>query len=190
MSAPNVSILDGMIANEQALLQSLETMGSVGEAVLASVDLGPRGEEIMALLREGLSLADILDITPAQRNALLVHGTQLVRAGDLEKARAVLLRLALIEPLDEKPVYVLASTYQLEGRPDIAGKLYIRYLALNATDPEGYMRLGECFLANQERQEAADCFGTARNLALAGHGKANALARAERLIALLAPTQS
>ena len=74
--------------------------------------------------------------------------------------------------------HALAATFQAQDAWPTAGKLYVHFLALDATNPDGYLRLGECFLAAREIEEARTCFENARRLAADGHGRPGVLAHA------------
>lgn len=177
-----MSILDGMISSEDEMKTALTIAATTMDMVLSQVEMSPNARKVLDLMGEGLSLADIFDITREQREALMALGAQLLKTGDTEKARIVLSRLHLLEPMDARPIFLLAVASQMDGAYADAGKLYVQFLARRATHVDGYLRLGECFLGNGELAEGLNCFRTARNLCQAGHGSPRELADAERLI--------
>lgn len=159
-----MSILDGMISSEAELQASFTMAGAAMQDFLAKADLNDKQRQVLALMQEGLSLADIFDITKDHRDAILAQGIRTLQLGEPAKARELLTGLYQIEPLDERVIYALAATYQVESDFSRAGKLYVQFIALDATNPEGFLRLGECFLAAQEDDEAVECFETAIDL--------------------------
>lgn len=160
-----MSILDGMPSNEAELKRALELANPMVDQILEKMQLTEPQREAIELMKQGLSLADILGISKQHRDALLVQGIRLLQAGEVKKARDALTTLYQLEPMDARTIYALANTYQLEGDYATAGKLYVTFLALDATNPEGYLRLGECFLGAKEYSNAQDTFEIARNTA-------------------------
>jgi tetratricopeptide (TPR) repeat protein len=159
-----MSILDG-IPTEADLMRATERVAPLLDKLMVDAKLSERDASILELMKEGLSLGDIVGITKDQRGALLVQAGRFIQVGDIGKARDVLFKLYQFEPLDERTIYALATTYQLEGNFALAAKLYVFFLALDATNPEGHLRLGECFLAAKEYENAEDSFIIARELA-------------------------
>jgi uncharacterized protein HemY len=160
-----MSILDGMPSNEAQLKGAVEFANPIIEQAIAKLNLTERQQSAGELMKEGLSIADIMGISKQHRDAMLVQGIRLLQAGDVGKARDALTTLYQMEPLDERVIYALANTYQVEGDFAAAGKLYVTFLALDATNPEGYLRLGECFLGAKEYGNATDTFEIALNTA-------------------------
>jgi tetratricopeptide (TPR) repeat protein len=134
-------------------------------------------------MKEGLSLGDVIGIKKEHRDALLARAHGLVVAGEIDKARDVLIMLYQFEPLDERSSYALAATYQLQGDFATAGKLYVIFIALDATNPEGHLRLAECFLGAGEFKNAIDTFDMARELAKDA-GDAASVEYADKMIAI------
>ena len=176
-----MGILDGKTPTPEEAIEAIKIIGPHFDAWLNGPDISPRMKSIIELMGEGMSLAQILDISTPQLDALFIEGTRLIQAGETRKARDLLTGLYQLDPLTARTIYALALTVQLEGEHEKAGKLYIQFLALDATNVEGYLRLGECFLANGEVQHAIDSFGTAINLAKAGHGTAAHIEHAKRM---------
>jgi Flp pilus assembly protein TadD len=160
-----MSILDGMPTTQAELNAALEFARPILDGTIREANLSERAQSVLDLMQEGLSLADIMGITKPQRDALLVQGCRLLQVGDVAKARDVLTQLYQLEPTDERTIYALASTYQVEGNFAAAGKLYVLFLALDATNPEGHLRLGECFLGAREYDNAESSFSMAQNFA-------------------------
>lgn len=178
-----MSILDGMISNQADLDAALVKAAPMAAEMFSKLQLNERTRSAIDLMNEGLSLGDIVGIKKDHRDALLVTAGRLMQAGDLAKAKDTLMMLHIIEPLDERSLYMLAAVSQLQGDFATAAKLYIQFLALDATNPEGYLRLGECLLGAQEFKEARDTFETAREMARAA-GNVKAAETATRMMDL------
>lgn len=160
-----MAILDGMPRNQAELRAALEFAAPILDKTVSELNLPERVQSILELMQEGLSLADIYGITKQQRDALLAQAGRFIQLGELGKARDTLTVLYQLEPLDERASYALATTYQLQGDFATAGKLYVQFLALDATNPEGHARLGECFLGAKEYDDAESSFSIAQNFA-------------------------
>jgi tetratricopeptide (TPR) repeat protein len=156
-----MSILDGMPKDEAELRRAIAFAVPIVEGAVREMKLPERILSVLDELKDGLSLADIMGITKEQRDGLLAHGMRLLQLGEIAKAREVLIPLQQLEPMDERTIYALATSYQLEGNYSIAGKLYVYFLALDATNPEGHLRLGECFLGAKEYDNAEESFDLA-----------------------------
>lgn len=178
------SILDGMPSNPAELNEALKFANPLIEQVLEKMELTERQRDAIELMKEGLSLADILGFTKQHRDAMLVQGARLLQSGDVKKARDAFTTLYQLEPMDERVIYMLANTHQVDGDFETAGKLYITFLALDATNPEGYLRLGECFLGAKEYSNAQDTFEIAMNTARRQNDE-KAAAHAEKMLAVV-----
>lgn len=178
-----MSILDGMPRTAAELTAAVEMAAPMIDRYLDAIDLTPKSKEVIELLKQGLSLADIYGITKEERNALLQKGYQYIRAGKLEKARDWLLGVYQLETLDPRVLYALGVTFQLQGDVAPAAKLYVCSIVLDAENPENYLRLGECLLTAREYEPAIECFQLAKKLCDAGKGNANAAAHASKMLA-------
>lgn len=165
----------------------MQATGIVFEQFFQGRPASPRVESVVKLLNEGLSLADIFSITRQERDAVLLLACRHLQAGDVKSALPLLNQLVQLEPTDRRAIYALGVAYQSTGDAVLAGKLYLHAVALDATDPEGYLRLGECLLANREVEAARGCFEGARVLASSGHGTAAQVEHADRMISTLPP---
>lgn len=156
------SILDGL-PRTQAELQEAHLASAIqfGE-IVAQADLTARSRSIIDAMGEGRSLGDVLGITREERDALLVHGFRQLQQGDAAGAQVTLTQLYHIEPMDERVIYALAATYQAQEQYAAAAKLYLCFLAYDATNPQGYLRIAECFLAAREYPEAEAYIEAAR----------------------------
>lgn len=179
-----MSILDGMPTSEADMKEVVARSSTIVENVLGLAKMSPRAQSIIAAMKEGLSLADIAKISKDERDALLVQGIRQMQSGDVAGAQNSLTMLHYLEPLDERVIYVLATTYQAQENYAAAGKLYVTFIALDATNPDGYLRLGECFLANREFDRARACFEVGKGEAQSA-ARADLVAHADRMLALI-----
>lgn len=182
-----MSILDGFATSAADARYIAAAAGIVFEEMFDVRSASPRAQSVVALLREGLSLADVFSITKEERAAVLLLACRKLQAGDIAGAKPLLTQLVQLEPTDAGAIYALAVAHQASGDPVLAGKLYVHAIAFDATNPDGYLRLGECLLANREIEAARGCFEGAKVLANAGHGTPAQVAHAERMIATLPP---
>ncbi len=134
--------------------------------------------------RGGLAPGDIVGVTRDQKEALLDLGCRLAQLERLDDAAVVLLRLVQLDPLEERALYALGVVCQLRGEPEKAVRLHLQFLALDATNPLGYLRLGECLLAAGDHPQAHDAFLAAKAMAKADPAHAGALAEARARLAL------
>ena len=73
---------------------------------------------------------------------------------------------------------------QTRGELNKAAQMYLQFLGLDATNPMGYLRLGECLLAAKEFSEAQAAFLTAKEFAEEGKGQPGNLEEALKLLAI------
>jgi tetratricopeptide (TPR) repeat protein len=178
-----MAILDGLPRSEAEARQALDVAAPIVQQILDAMDLSPKQREILDLVKQGHSLADIYGLTQEHRDAMFLKGCQLVQAGDIQKGRDWLTYLHMLDPLDARIVYVIAVTHQTDGNFSLAAKLYMYFIALDATNPEGYLRLGECHLSAREYDTALACFEFAKYQCGLGKGDAAAAEHAARMIA-------
>jgi len=176
-----MSILDSL-PSEAEMRRAIEVMAPRIEQLFAGMDLSPKQRSIVELLKKGYSLADIHGFTQDERDAMFARGCQLVQAGEIDKGRDWLMFVNRLDPRDARVVYVIAVTYQTQGNFSLAAKLYVYFIALDASNPEGYLRLGECLLSAQEYAAAVDCFRFAKDQCARGKGNAAAAEHAERML--------
>lgn len=153
-----MSILDSKFKSESELREAARSAPPLFESLLTQPELTPRHRSIIELMREGFTLAEILDIPQKDRDAILGVCIRLLKAGQPARARDILSVLMQIDPQDPRVIYTLAGCYQLEGNLPLAAQLYLLFLARDATNPQGYFRLGECLLAAKEYDKARDSF--------------------------------
>lgn len=177
-----MSILDQAINDMKAAQESAGFAEQMIGRMLPALDENVR--EILEASRGGLAPGDVVGVTRDQKEALLDLGCRLTQLERLDDAAAVLLRLVQFDPLEERALYALGVVCQLRGEPEKAVRLYLQFLALDATNPLGYLRLGECLLAAGDHPQAHDAFLSARAVAEGDPAHAGALAQARSRLAL------
>lgn len=175
-----MSILDNPFGDKQTMRAAVERAALIIQETLPHLDEAERN--LIEATSDGSSLADVLGITKEQRQALLDTGIRLIQLGQLDKASDVLMRLTQIDPLEERAMYALGVVCQMRGELQKAAQMYLHFLALDATNPMGYLRLGECLVAAREYDEAYSALDMARQFAAEGKGEPGTL---EEALALL-----
>lgn len=164
-----MSILDNMgPKNEQELVEAWIVAAKMIKPTVDKYPLSERQMSVLELMQSGLSLADIFEIGKEERDALLVQGFQLLQVGEIKQAQDFFMVLHQLEPLDERVIYGFAASYQAAGDYAIAAKMYVNFIALDATNPEGHLRLAECFMAAKEYDNATESFEIALGEAARG----------------------
>jgi Flp pilus assembly protein TadD len=146
--------------------------------------LDERSRHLIDVTRDGLALGDVLGVSKEQKTALLDLGCRLLQLGQTDKAVDVLMRLNQLDPLEERAMYALGVACQTRGELQKAAQMYLQFLALDATNPMGYLRLGECLLAAKEYAEAHAAFLSASEFAQQGKGQPGNLQEALRMLAV------
>jgi tetratricopeptide (TPR) repeat protein len=176
-----MSILDGMFSKDAADCANL-LLKPVSDIVAANMSLTSQQKKALEAVEKGVPLAAVLNIDRKQRDAMFIRGCDLFKAGQFEPARDLLTLLLALQPTDARVIYALALTYQVVGEIEAAAKLLIFFIALDATNPDGHLRLGECLLAAKEYEEAGACFRTAARLCANGHGTQSSREHAARMV--------
>lgn len=99
-------------------------------------------------LSSGITPAIELGLSRDHIDALLAQAHDLIRAGQLVKARDKLRLAQRLDPLEERAVYIAAATLQMEQRYADAGRLYASYVMMKPLEADGYLRMGECLLGD------------------------------------------
>ncbi|MGR3483861.1 MAG: hypothetical protein ACU0BF_00810 [Paracoccaceae bacterium] len=123
----------------------------------------------------GETIAQQRGLTQGDLDLLYAEGFKRLMAGDARRARDILGVLATIDPLEARNHYALAVAMQQLGHAAQAEQVLITFLSLDATNPDGYLRLGECLFAQARPAQAREAF----ELALAEAEKAGAAPQAE-----------
>ncbi|MBB3950332.1 tetratricopeptide repeat protein [Aureimonas jatrophae] len=180
-----MSILRGYFPESGEAQNVLEAANASLAEALAGGDLDERTASVVEHLKAGLTPRNILGLTEAHLDALVMQASQFMAYGQLEKARDILLQAHQLDPLYAKALFAIGTTYQMEGDLRRAAHFFMHFLALDATNGDGYLRLGECLMAAGELPEARDALGAAKAFALEGKGRPETVAQADRLLAVL-----
>lgn len=175
-----MSILDGPFKDRETMQGAAEFAQRMTQEALPELD--EQSRHLLEVTSDGTTLATALGITKEQRAALLDMGCRLIQLGQLDKATDVLLRLNQLDPYDERVNYSLGVICQARGELHKAAQMYLQFLALDATNPMGYLRLGECLLAAKEYDEAYSAFDTAKEFAQEGKGQPGNLEEALKML--------
>jgi tetratricopeptide (TPR) repeat protein len=178
-----MAILDGLPNSEVEVQQALELVAPIFQQLADMMNLSPQQRAILDLVKQGHSLADIYGLTQEHRDAMFVKGCEFVQTGEIKKGRDWLTFLHVLDPRDARIVYLIAVTYQTEGNFTLAAKLYVFFLALDRTNLEGFLRLGECHLSAREYDTAATCFEFVKEQCKLGRGSTAAAEHAANLLA-------
>lgn len=179
------SILDGLPKGRDEMREIVDKANVVMDRVRANPELDARGRSVLDHLKDGLSLADILGVTPRERDAVLATAARHIQSGSYKAAEDLLTGLIQLEPTDARAIYALGAALQGRGDFIAAGRTYMHFIAFDATDPEGYLRLGECFLGNGERDAAQSCFEVAKLHAAERGDPRDLIPYADRMLATL-----
>ncbi|MDN2581416.1 tetratricopeptide repeat protein [Aquibium sp. ELW1220] len=162
-----------------------EMLATKGPEIIDTVmrELGLQDNAIYSAIRAGATPAAALGLDKKHTEALYEKGYDLLQVGDTTRARTVLTTLMTLDPSEERGIYAMAASYQMDGRFETAAQLYTTFITMDATNPEGYLRLGECLMAVGELDNAEGCFDLAREEARRGHGSPGSAAVADQRLA-------
>jgi Flp pilus assembly protein TadD len=161
------SILDGLPKNEAEAREAVEMAGRFLETILEDSEFGEmfKNSHVIQRMNEGATLAEAIELEEEELEALYAVGHQQLAAQDIAKAKDSFLNLVQLNPLDERFHYGLGVALQLNGEIAPAARAYLGFLALDADNAEGYMRLGECFLFSGELENAEEVFRIGKRIA-------------------------
>lgn len=144
---------------EKSKLETLKMATTMVAEFLAETGLD--SDPIIKEMMEGQTAAQAMGLTRDELEVLYAAGFNQLNAGEFATAREAFTYLCMIDSLEAKNYYCLGMAHQLEGAPEKAAPVFINFLALDATNPHGYLRYGECLMAQGERSEALDAFRVA-----------------------------
>lgn len=131
---------------------------------------GLKGSKLERDMKDGLTPAQSMGLRREDLNVLYTLAFQRLNSGALEDAYNLLAFLVMIDPLHAPNYYCYGVCEQLRGNLEDAEKAFISFLALDATNPVGYIRLGEVYLAKDEKGQAKSLFEVAEAECLKGNG--------------------
>lgn len=179
-----MSILKGYFP-EKGEAEDILRRADAEVAALLPDTLDERTASVVEHLKAGLSPAAILGLTQDHLDAMTLQAMQFLEHGQTQKARDMLLQVHQLDPLYAKALFVIGVSYQMDADLPRAAHFFMHFLALDATNGDGYLRLGECLMAAGETAEARDALGAAKAFALEGKGRPETVAQAERLLSLI-----
>lgn len=135
-------------------------------------------------LCNGETMAQILGITPEEMEALYAYGFSHIQQGMPDKGLEVFQKLISLDPIEAKYRYCEGICHQMKGDIVRAAQAYMEFLGLDATNFDGYMRLAECHITNNEPKMARRYYSIAiaeaeKATATPGAAEALDLARAQ-----------
>ncbi|PLL11176.1 hypothetical protein C0V75_18015 [Tabrizicola sp. TH137] len=158
----------------------------IGEAVDQFLkDIKADENPIVRDMMEGLTVAQAMGLTRDELEALYAAAFRLLAAGNFAAAVDSFGYLVMIDPLHAPNHYCLGVAWQGMGRIKDAEREFVNFLALDATNPDGYLRLGECYLHRGATALAREAFELAEAECRNGHGDGIALEEARAKLALL-----
>lgn len=169
--------------NGPDVAKHLEEGLKLGMKVLAEHGLD-KDPNLLAVL-EGQTIAQVKGLSRADLEVLYAYGFGYLTNRTPQKAEEIFSYLCMIDPLEAKNHYCLGVAHQMQQQWQQAIDDFSRFCALDATNPEGYLRIGECLVAMGERNEAREIYDVALKEALKGHGPKNAVEQAELALASL-----
>lgn len=184
-----MGLLDGMPRSAEDYRAGAESAADIMNRYFDRHPETPKVASLRKRLMAGETPAMIAGINGEEIDAILAMGGKFLKAGQMDQAKDWLAFAALLDPYEPRGLYMLGMVFQIEGDLQVAARLYINFIAFDATNPEGFLRLGECLLANGETEAARGCFDMADTLCEKGHGSANARDHAKRMLAAM-PAQA
>jgi type III secretion system low calcium response chaperone LcrH/SycD len=169
--------------NGPDVTKHLEEGLKLGMQVLAEHGLD-KDPNLLAVL-EGQTIAQVKGLSRKDLEVLYAYGFGFLANRTPKKAEDVFAYLCFIDPLEAKNHYCLGVAHQMQQQWQMAIDDFGRFCALDATNPEGYLRIGECLVALGDRDEAREVFDVALKEARKGHGPKNAVEQAELALASL-----
>lgn len=147
---------DSTVSPEGLPMETLTVAAGFLEEFLKETDLDkhPVVEGMMA----GQSAGQAMGLSRDDLEVLYAAGFNQLNAGNFAKAEDAFMYLCMIDPLEAKNHYCFGMALQMGGKPEQAAPIYINFLGLDATNPYGYLRYGECLMAQGDRAEALEAF--------------------------------
>lgn len=152
-------------------------------AMQALAEAGLDQDPSFRAVLDGQTIAQVKGLSRTDLEVLYAYGFSFLTRGDTKRAEDVFLHLCFIDPLEAKNHYCLGVVRQMKQQWDTAIDDFARFCALDATNPEGYLRIGECLTAKGDRAQARQVFDVALREARKGNGPKNAVEQAERALA-------
>lgn len=160
---------------EQAMLLAAETLKT----------LGMEDHPVVRGVMDGLTPAQAMGLTRDQLDVIYTLAYRKLMAGELTAAEQAFSYLMMVDPLHGPNIYMAGVVQIAQGNPARAEEIFLMFLALDATNPKGYLRLGDCWLAQGMRDKAAEAYRLALAECANGHGDAETAEEARQRMALV-----
>ena len=175
-----------MLTITEELLEDPQFQASMAAASEMAKDFlakaGIESDSIWKDLEDGLTIAQAKGLSREDLEVIYTVGFNMLNSGELDKAEDTFLTLCMIDQLEAKNHYCLGIVRQMKRNWHMAHDDFMRFLALDATNPEGYLRLGECYMALGHHDDAKESFEFALAEAKKGNGPDTAVQQAERAL--------
>lgn len=137
----------------------METMTVAAQIITEFLkETGLEDNPLVKEMQAGQTAAQAMGLSRDDMEVLYAAAFNQLNAGDFAKAEDLFTYMCMIDPLQAKNHYCLGMARQMGGKHAEAAPIYINFLALDATNPHGYLRYGECMMATGERTEALEAF--------------------------------
>lgn len=178
-------------AQDAGTVDATKVLEMAGQELAKLIDdLGLKDNPIMQGVMDGLTVAQAMGLTREDLEVLYAVGFQKLNAGDVEAARDMFGYLVMIDPLHAPNHYCLGVVFQKLGQMQTAEAEFVNFLALDATNPAGYLRYGECCQARGAVALAREAYELAEAECRNGHGDEMMIEEARAKLALLKETQA
>lgn len=174
---------------DKDIFTNLEVLRALEEGATAySNKTGGEGmtpAQVREATAEAQTIAQLRGLSREDLEVLYTYGFNMIGSGKLQQAEDIFINLCMIDPLEAKNHYCLGVVRQMQKRWHFAAEDFNRFLAMDATNPEGYLRIGECERALGRHDSARDYFETALAHAEKGRGPDTAVAEAKKALETL-----
>lgn len=181
-----MGLLDDLQMSAEETKRQSESFATFLRGFLAENAAPPEIVAVCEGILAGDTVGTFLGLEKHHRDAIVAEGYKYLQLQRFDEAHDWLSLALAAEPLDERALYGLGVIAQMRGDLKRAVRAFVQFQALDATNPDGLLRLGECLYANREFDEAGNCFTGVLRLSDAGYGAARHRLHAERMLATLA----
>ena len=139
-------------------------MGGAGSQTTANDaaafgDVAAKIEEVIdrvssGFCEQGLTMAQILDISDEELDALYILGTKKYESGEYKPAQDIFVMLCRLDPLTGRNFRALGAAFQMAKQYDRALKAYATAVTLDMDDAASSLHAGECLMLLNKTPEA------------------------------------
>jgi tetratricopeptide (TPR) repeat protein len=137
------------------------------------------------MLEQNMTLKEAARLEPRHMDALFRKGADMMAVGNYKDAILWFEACCGVDPLDFRFFYGLGTCLQMEREYKAAVAALMNGMAWNATYLPFYLRLGDCHMANNENEMAAEFFSTAIKLGAKKPEEKDNVEYAQRMIDLI-----